>query len=61
VESGGPGRVTYGDGVNSMFQFRLERGGDKTKRCQKMKRRQRAHLGSTGSKRDTVRQRDDVG
>jgi hypothetical protein len=30
------------------------------KRCQKIKRRQRAHLGSIGSKHDTVRRCDDV-
>jgi hypothetical protein len=44
-----------------MFQFLLERGGDKIKHCRKMKRRQRARLGSMGSKRDTVQQRDDIG
>jgi hypothetical protein len=30
-------------------------------RCRKMKRRQRGHLGSKESKRDTARWRDDVG
>jgi hypothetical protein len=34
---------------------RLERGGGGTERCQKMKRRQRAHLNSMGRKRDTTR------
>jgi hypothetical protein len=38
-ESGGPGRVACGGGADSMCQFRLERGGDRTKRCRKMKRR----------------------
>jgi hypothetical protein len=46
--------VAGGGDANSMFRFRLERGDDGTKRCQKMKRRQRAHLGSMGRKRDTV-------
>jgi hypothetical protein len=31
------------------------------KHCRKMKRRQRAHLGSMGTKRDTTRWRGDVG
>jgi hypothetical protein len=35
----GQGRITYDGGANSMFQFRLEMGGDGTKRYQKMKRR----------------------
>jgi hypothetical protein len=47
-------------GTNSMLQFRLERGGDRTKHYRKMKRRQRAHLGSIGRKRDRTRQRGDV-
>jgi hypothetical protein len=44
-----------------MLQFRLERGGDEIKRCQKMKRRQQARLGSMGNKRDMMRRCDDVG
>jgi hypothetical protein len=44
-----------------MLRFRLERGGDEMKRCQKMKRSQRARLGSMGRKCDTVRRRGDVG
>jgi hypothetical protein len=35
-------------------------GRRQTKCCQKMKRRQRAHLASMGRKRDTTRQNDDV-
>jgi hypothetical protein len=34
-----------GGDVDSMLQFRFKRGGDGTKRCQKVKRRHRAHLG----------------
>jgi hypothetical protein len=44
-----------------MLPFRFERGGDGTKRCQKMKQRQRVHLGSMGRKRDTTWWRDDIG
>jgi hypothetical protein len=33
----GLGRVANGDGADSMLQFRLERGGDRMKHCQKMK------------------------
>jgi hypothetical protein len=43
-----------------MLQFWLERGDDETKRWQKMKRRQRTHLGSIVRKRDTAWQRDNV-
>jgi hypothetical protein len=50
-----------GGGTDSMLRFQLERGGDGSKRYQKMKRRQRARLGSMGRKRDTTRWRDDVG
>jgi hypothetical protein len=39
----------------------VERGCDRVKRCWKMKRWQRAHLGSMGRKRDTTRLHDDVG
>jgi hypothetical protein len=43
------------------FSFCSKRGGDGMKRCQKMKRRQRAHLvGSMRMKCDTARQRDNV-
>jgi hypothetical protein len=38
--------------MDTRFQF--ERGCDRTKRCQKMKQRQRAHLGSMGRKCDTA-------
>jgi hypothetical protein len=51
-----------GDGsVDSMFQFLLERRCDGMKRCQKMKRRQRAYLDSIERKCDTTRRRDNVG
>jgi hypothetical protein len=46
--------------VNLILQFRLKRGGDETKHCQKMKQRQRARLGSIGRKCDMVQQRDDI-
>jgi hypothetical protein len=48
--------VADGGGANSMLCFQLERGGNGTKHCQKMKRRQQAHLGSMGRKRDMVQQ-----
>jgi hypothetical protein len=34
------GRVTSGGGVDLLLLFRLERGDDGMKRCQKIKRRQ---------------------
>jgi hypothetical protein len=49
--------VVGGGGADSILQFQLGRGDDKTKRYRKIKRRQRAHLGSVESKRDTMRQR----
>jgi hypothetical protein len=55
------GKVVGGNSADSMLRFRLERGGDRMKHCWKMKRRQRAHLGSMGRKCDTTRQNDDVG
>jgi hypothetical protein len=54
------GRIVWGSGVDSMLQFWLEKGGDRKKRCRKMMRRQRAHLGSMRRKRDTAWLRDDV-
>jgi hypothetical protein len=54
------GRVAYGGGADLMLQFWLERGGDRIKRCQKIKRRQRARLSSIGRKCDMVRRRDDI-
>jgi hypothetical protein len=33
-------RVAYGGGANLILQFQIERGGDETKRCQNMNRRQ---------------------
>jgi hypothetical protein len=52
-------RVINGGGVDSILQFRLERGGNKTKR--KMKRRHQTHFGSIERKCDTTRWFDDVG
>jgi hypothetical protein len=54
-------RVADGGDADTMLQFRLERGGDGTKRYRKMKRRQGTHLDSTGRKRDTTRRRGDDG
>jgi hypothetical protein len=48
----GRGRVSDGGGVYSMLQFQLEGRDDGTKRCRKIKMRQRARLGSMGKKRD---------
>jgi hypothetical protein len=59
-ESGCPWRVTGDGGVNSILQFQLEMGGDGMKCYRKMKQRHRAHLGSMGRKRDTVRRRGDI-
>jgi hypothetical protein len=53
-ESGCSGRVVDGCGVDSILQFRLERGGDGMKCCRKMKRRQRARFELMGRKRDTT-------
>jgi hypothetical protein len=45
-----------------MLQFELEREGDGTKYCRKMKWMQRAYLDSIGRKRDTAwRRRTDIG
>jgi hypothetical protein len=55
VGVGGPKSVACGGGADSMFQFQLERRGNGTKCCQKMKRRQRARLNLMGRKRDTER------
>jgi hypothetical protein len=59
--SGCPERVVGGVGVDSMLRFRLERGGDKTKHCRKMKRRQQARLSSMERKRDTAQRCANVG
>jgi hypothetical protein len=58
---GSPRRVAYGGGADSMLQFQLETGGDGTKRCRNINRRQRAHLDSMGRKCDTMQWRDDFG
>jgi hypothetical protein len=47
-------RVVRGGGTDSMLQFQLKRIGDGMKHCQKIKWRQRAHLGSMRKKRDTA-------
>jgi hypothetical protein len=36
-ESDDPGRVTGGDGIDSILQFRLEMGDDGMNHCRKMK------------------------
>jgi hypothetical protein len=41
------GRVACGDGVNLVVKFQLERGGDGTKCCRKMKWREPARCCST--------------
>jgi hypothetical protein len=52
--------VADGGGADSMLRFQIERGGDGTKRCQKIKRRQRAHLSYMERKRDTARRHGDI-
>jgi hypothetical protein len=42
-------------GADSIFRFRLKRGGDETKCHRKMKRWQRARVDSMGRKYDTTR------
>jgi hypothetical protein len=54
LESDVLGRVTCCGSVDSMFQFRLKRGADGMKCCQKMKRRQRAHFDSMERKETTL-------
>jgi hypothetical protein len=44
-------------GVDSIFRFRLEKWGDRTKRCRKLKRSQWACLESMRKKYDTARRR----
>jgi hypothetical protein len=61
VEGGSLERVARDSGADSILQFLLEMGGDGIKHCQKMKRRQRARLGSMGKERDIAWRRDDVG
>jgi hypothetical protein len=45
-------RIACGVGVNLILLFQLERGDDRIKHYRKMKRRQRARLGSMRRKRD---------
>jgi hypothetical protein len=54
-------RMASGGGANSMLRFRLEREGDVMKHYQKMKRRQRACLGSMERKHDTTWRHGNVG
>jgi hypothetical protein len=44
--------VADSGGADSMLWFRLEKGGDVMKHCQKKKRSQRARVGSIGRKCD---------
>jgi hypothetical protein len=60
-EPGVPERIACGGGADSMIQFQLKRGRNRTKRCRKMKRSQRARLGFVGRKRDMARRCDDIG
>jgi hypothetical protein len=53
--------VSSGSGVDLIFQFLLEGGSDGIKRCRKMKRGQRTHLGSMERKCDTTWWNGDVG
>jgi hypothetical protein len=46
--------VVGGSDADLMLGFWLERRGDGTKQCQKMKQRQRARLGFIGRKHDTA-------
>jgi hypothetical protein len=57
---GGPSRVACVDCADSMLQFRLEIGGNGTKRYRMMKWRQRARLNSMGRKHDPVWWHDDI-
>jgi hypothetical protein len=52
--------VAGGGGADSMLQFRLEWGGDGTKRCRNMKWSQRAHLDSMRKNCDMMRWRGDI-
>jgi hypothetical protein len=58
-KSGCIGRVAGDSGAYSMLQFWLK-GGAEMKHCQKMKQKQRVHLGSMGMKCDTVQRCDDI-
>jgi hypothetical protein len=55
-----PGRVSVSGGVDSMLQFQLQRRGDDTKCCWKIKWSQRVHFCSMGRERDTAWWRNDV-
>jgi hypothetical protein len=52
--------VVHGSGADLMLQFWFEKGGNKTKCCHKMKRMQRACLGSMGRKCDRAWRRGDI-
>jgi hypothetical protein len=61
VKVGWSERVACDSDMDSILRFQLERESDGTKHCRKIKRRQRAHLGSMGMKCDMVWRCDDVG
>jgi hypothetical protein len=52
--------VADGGDAGSMLQFWLERGGDKTKYCQKMKQIQQTHFGYMRKKCDMAQQCGDI-
>jgi hypothetical protein len=52
--------VADSNGADSMIWFWFERDGDMIKRCRKIKRGQRARIGSMGMKRDMARRRGDI-
>jgi hypothetical protein len=56
IDSGDLRWMAGGSGADSIFQFRL----DGMKRCQKMKRTQRAHLDSMRRKCNTTQWHDNV-
>jgi hypothetical protein len=53
-ESSGMERVVGSGGADSILIFQLKRGGNGTKYCRKLNRRQRAHLSSIGKKHDRM-------
>jgi hypothetical protein len=59
-ESNSLGSVADGGGADSMPRFWLEKGGDGTKCCRKMKWRQRSHFDFMRMNHDMARLRDDI-
>jgi hypothetical protein len=49
-ELSGPRRIAYDGGADSLLQFQFKRGDNGTKCYRKIKRRQRARLGSMARK-----------